>query len=70
MRFGDGIYFRSIPRLTRPVLTHGITADSPLEFTETEEQRREWLHEASAEENWRAVGEALHPNPRRKMIAP
>jgi len=43
LRTGDGLYFRSIPKLTRPVLTHGVPHTSPLLYTETEEQRREWL---------------------------
>ncbi len=43
LRSGDASYFRSIPRLTRPVLTHGVPRGSPLQFTETEEMRREWL---------------------------
>jgi hypothetical protein len=43
LRSGDIIYFRSIPRLTRPILTHGVHVHSPLQYTETEEQRREWL---------------------------
>jgi hypothetical protein len=43
-RMGDIHYFRSIPNLTRRVLTHGkILPDSPLQFTETEAQYREWL---------------------------
>ena len=42
MRVGDGFYFRSIPRLTRPILNHGVPKNSPLQYTETEEQRREW----------------------------
>lgn len=46
LRVGDSYYFRSILRLTRPLLTHGgIPANSPLQFTETEEQRQEWLRE-------------------------
>jgi hypothetical protein len=43
LRSGDASYFRSIPRLTRPILTHGVPHGCPLQFTETEEQRREWL---------------------------
>jgi hypothetical protein len=43
LRSGDNLYFRSIPRLTRPVLTHGIHVATPLQFTETEAMRREWL---------------------------
>jgi hypothetical protein len=60
LRSGDGYYFRSISRLTRPVLTHGVRPDSPLRFTETEEQRQEWLGQ-KAQEDWRALGEAMHP---------
>jgi hypothetical protein len=62
LRFGDDYYFRSIPRLTRPVLTHGLPAGSPLRYTETEEQRKEWLRDSS-EENWQALGHALVPRP-------
>ena len=37
-------YFRTIPRLTRRVITHGKPLpESPLQFTETEEQYQEWL---------------------------
>lgn len=43
LRSGEGLYFRSIPRLTRPLLTHGVPKTIPLQFTETEEQRKEWL---------------------------
>lgn len=43
LRSGDTYYFRSIPRLTRPILTHGVRANSPLQYTETEELRREWM---------------------------
>ena len=43
LRSGESYYFRSIPKLTRPILTHGAQVKSPLQFTETEESRREWL---------------------------
>jgi hypothetical protein len=43
LRDGDKYYFRSIPHLTRPVLTHGLHGAMPLQFTETEALRREWL---------------------------
>ena len=43
LRNGDVFYFRSIPQLTRPVLTHGVPENAPLQYTETEERRREWL---------------------------
>jgi hypothetical protein len=40
LRSDNNYYFRSIPQLTRPVLTRGIKVNCPLEFTETEEQRQ------------------------------
>ena len=43
LRSGEALYFRSIPRLTRPVLSHGLAGPMPLQFTETEAMRREWL---------------------------
>ena len=45
LRSGEALYFRSIPRLTRPVLTHGLHGSAPLLFTETEALRREWLRQ-------------------------
>jgi hypothetical protein len=51
LRVGDACYFRSIPHFTRPLLTHGVKSGSPLEFTETEAQRQEWLR-ASDEQTW------------------
>jgi hypothetical protein len=51
LRLDSTYYFRSIPRLTRPVLTHGVEHGSPLEFTETQAQRDEWLRENS-DESW------------------
>jgi hypothetical protein len=46
----DGVYyFRSIPRLTRPVLKRGVPQQSPLQFTETEESRRAWLEHGQFE---------------------
>lgn len=43
LRSGETYYFRSISRLTRPVLDHGVQLNSPLLFTETQEMRSEWL---------------------------
>src|SRR5271165_1481682 len=57
LKTADGYYFRSIPRLTRPVLTHGVVDESPLQFTETARQRQEWLSEIDRE-NLRALSEA------------
>ncbi len=48
LRSGESCYFRSIPKLTRPLLTHGVHVRSPLQYTETEEQRREWLDRGTA----------------------
>lgn len=43
-RIAGVCYFRSIPELTRRIVRHGRELpDSPLQFTETEEQYREWL---------------------------
>jgi hypothetical protein len=58
LRTPEGFYFRSIPKLTRPVLTHGVKADSPLRFTETAEQRDEWLN-AINEEDWHILQESI-----------
>lgn len=49
LRSGDRVYFRSIANFTRPVLTHGVPDNSPLQFTETQALRDEWLKENSAE---------------------
>jgi len=49
LRSGENYYFRSIPKLTRPILTRGIQPQSPLQFTETETTRREWLEHGQYE---------------------
>jgi hypothetical protein len=59
VRNGNDYYFRSIPSLTRPVLTHGVVDNSPLVFTETSRQRSEWLDEVH-KENWKALAEGAH----------
>lgn len=63
-RVDETIYFRSIPKLTRLILSHGKSLpDSPLQFTETERQYREWL----------AHGEMMHaagPLPPPTIVAP
>ena len=50
-RSGGALYFRSIPRLTRPVIRHGTPPppECPLQFTETAEQYREWLQNGRVE---------------------
>ena len=52
-RANDRFYFRSIPRLTRPLMTRGIKENSPLQFTETAAQHEEWMRQVR-EENVRA----------------
>jgi len=59
IRLGDALYFRSIARLSRPVLNHGVEVESPLEFTDTEEGRAQWLAEAHRE-TWKAFAESAH----------
>jgi len=49
LRTDGNNYFRSIPRLTRPLLKRGIPANSPLEFTEPESHRQEWLRQVDEE---------------------
>jgi hypothetical protein len=66
LRTANGYYFRSIPGFTREILTHGVADNSPLQFTETERQRQEWL-DAIHKENWKALSagaiNALAPLP-------
>lgn len=63
MRAGDSFYFRSVPGFTRPVLTHGVKDNSPLQFTEPESHRQEWLHEVT-KENWRAFSGSVRDPPK------
>jgi hypothetical protein len=67
VRIQDQPYFRSIPHLTHPPLTHGgAPPECPMQFTETEEQRAQWLKEnekAGAEEAIRALGASLGNKP-------
>ena len=63
-RVGEAAYFRSITSLTRPILTHGVVEESPLQFTETARQRQEWLGEVGSEK-WKAIGEGM-----RRSLAP
>jgi hypothetical protein len=52
LRNGESLFFRSIPHLSRPVLTHGVPNNSPLQFTEPEEQRQEWLRARWENTRW------------------
>jgi hypothetical protein len=58
LRMGDDYFFRSISRLSRPILAHGVAEGSPLQFTETARQRDEWLAEVG-KENMRALSEGV-----------
>ncbi|MBE36016.1 MAG: hypothetical protein CMI16_10775 [Opitutaceae bacterium] len=58
LRSADEYYFRSIDRLKHPVLTHGVPADAPLLFTETEKQREEWL-EQSDSNTWDSITKSI-----------
>lgn len=58
LRVGDVFYYRSIPALTRPVLTHGVDPTAPLLFTEPDQRRREWLQQRD-EETWKAIQESI-----------
>ena len=40
---GVFVWLGVVPYLTRPVLNHGVADPMPLQFTETEVMRREWL---------------------------
>jgi hypothetical protein len=64
LRIGEDYYFRTLPRLNRPILDHGVPEGAPLEFTYTVRQREEWLRDVTAE-NLRALSEGV-----RKSLAP
>jgi hypothetical protein len=67
VRNANGYFFRSIPGLTQPLLTHGVAENSPLQFTETARQRQEWI-DAVSRQNWNAIAQgahdALNPTPK------
>ena len=61
-RSGDNYYFRTIPSLTRRIISRGKPMpESPLQFTESEEQYREWLRYGRAE---RPVERVAPPRPK------
>lgn len=65
-RTRDGYYFRSIPKLTRLIIRHGkLLPNSPLQFTETEAQYRDWLENGRQE---RPDERTLPVSPRRPEI--
>jgi len=49
VRQSGDYYFRSIPQLTRPLLTRGVPSEAPLQFAETEESRRAWIEHGQFE---------------------
>jgi hypothetical protein len=66
IRSGDNLYFRSIPRLSRRILDHGVKTNSPLQLTETEAHHQEWLRDVK-NASWSALTEpspGLPPPPR------
>lgn len=63
LRSGEHFYFRSIAEFTRPKLTHGVPDDSPLQFTEPQAARDQWLRENSAESFRKFTGAAEPKKP-------
>lgn len=65
------LYFRSIPALTRRVISHGKpNPDSPLQFTETEEQYREWYDHGRRERPIEQLWQKPPLPPRSPVVAP
>jgi len=58
LRSGNNYYYRSITRLTRAVLTHGVPVNAPLLYTETEKHREEWLNQRD-DESWNAITDSI-----------
>lgn len=58
LRNDDGYYFRSIARLTRPVLTHGVDVKAPLLFTEPQARRDEWLQQKDSA-TWKSIQDSI-----------
>lgn len=68
----DGkLYFRSLPALTRRIVSRGKpTPDSPLQFTETEEQYREWYDHGRRERPIEQLWQKPPPPPKAPVAAP
>ena len=47
LRSGDRLFFRSIPKLTRPLIRRGVEARSPLLFTGVAEVPQSWSERAT-----------------------
>jgi len=63
LREDDTLWFRSIPRLTRPLIAHATKSDAPLVFTETAEMRRSWLESRGEMQSARPVPPEPAPAP-------
>ena len=72
-RSGDTYYYRSIPKLTRRIIRHGkVIPGSPLQFTETEEQYRDWQENGRTERPPEPGGietASTRPSPSRPQIS-
>lgn len=67
-RDGNTYYFRSIPSLTRRVISRGKPMpESPILFTETEEDYQEWRQHGRKE---RPVQQDFRPRPTPRPVAP
>ncbi len=69
LRSGENLYFRSIPHLTHPILTHGVKENSLLQLTETEAHHQEWLRDVK-NASWRSFTEPSSGSPRRPRLEP
>ena len=64
LRNDGAFFFRSITRLTHPLLMHGPQANlenCPIQFTETAAQRAAWLGEKN-QETWRSISTSAREN--------
>jgi hypothetical protein len=63
LREEDTLWFRSIPKLTRPLIAHATKTDAPMIFTETAEMRRAWLESRAEMRPAQALPPAPAPEP-------
>ena len=69
-RVEGNLYFRTIPALTRRVIARGKPVpDSPLQFTETEEQYREWYEHGRNERPIENLWKKAPPPPKASTVA-
>ncbi len=65
-RIGPARYFRTISTLTRRIIQHGKPRpESPLQFTQSEEQYREWLEHGRIERRTEEFRPQARSGPRR-----